>query len=212
MNLTQAKAIAGTLGRPSKMPGSSYGLPAVTHCHVGGKLAKVPGSVCHGCYAVKGNYQYDSVRKSQHYRLSAIRKPEWAQAMAVQLTHAVARGAPAYHRWHDSGDVQDLAHLDAIAAVASLTPTIAHWLPTRETGTVKAFLAKWGKFPSNLTVRVSATMIDKGPPSSHALTSTVSRHTAPVGYACPAPSQGNSCGACRACWSDEVANVSYHYH
>lgn len=212
MNLTQAKSIAGTLGKPSKMPGTSYGLPAVTHCPVGGKLAKVVGSVCHGCYAAKGNYRFRDVKKSQHYRLAAIRHPDWVQAMAYQLNHAIAKGSPPYHRWHDGGDVQDLPHLEGIAAVASLTPEIQQWLPTRETGTVKAFLAKWGKFPSNLTVRISATMVDKGPPASHALTSTVSRHTAPVGFVCPAPTQGNACGECRACWSDEVANVSYHYH
>jgi DNA topoisomerase-2 len=35
------------------MPGFSYNLPA-TKCITGAKLVKIPGSVCSGCYALKG--------------------------------------------------------------------------------------------------------------------------------------------------------------
>ena len=58
--LKAAKAIAGSLGKPSKMPGLSYGISA-KRCIVGAKLATVEGSVCHGCYALKANYSYPSV-------------------------------------------------------------------------------------------------------------------------------------------------------
>jgi hypothetical protein len=45
------------LGRASKMPCATYSLPA-QECKVGQALAKIPGSVCHGCYADKhGNYR-----------------------------------------------------------------------------------------------------------------------------------------------------------
>ena len=50
MNLREAKELTGGgLGYPSKMPGTSYGISAHA-CITGGKLASVPGSVCHGCY------------------------------------------------------------------------------------------------------------------------------------------------------------------
>ena len=39
------KIIGGSLSKPSKMPGWSIGLPA-KECKTGGKLQKVPGSVC----------------------------------------------------------------------------------------------------------------------------------------------------------------------
>ena len=37
------------------MPGLSYSLPAWA-CKTGAKLAKIPGTPCFGCYAMKGNY------------------------------------------------------------------------------------------------------------------------------------------------------------
>ena len=51
------KIIGGSLSKPSKMPGWSIGLPA-KECKTGGKLQKVPGSVCYDCYALKGCYVF----------------------------------------------------------------------------------------------------------------------------------------------------------
>ena len=44
--------------------------------------------------------------------------------------------------------------------------------------------------------------------------STVSRESSayPDAHHCPAPSQGNVCGECRACWDRGTAHVDYHYH
>jgi molybdenum-dependent DNA-binding transcriptional regulator ModE len=39
MNILEAKEITGSLSKPSKMPGWSYGLPA-KECKTGGKLTK----------------------------------------------------------------------------------------------------------------------------------------------------------------------------
>ena len=55
MNIKQSKQIIISLSKPAKMPGYAYGLPA-WECKTGAKLVKVPGSVCAGCYALKGNY------------------------------------------------------------------------------------------------------------------------------------------------------------
>ena len=49
----EAREITGGLSKPSKMPGPAHNLPAQA-CKTGAKLVKVPGSVCAGCYALKG--------------------------------------------------------------------------------------------------------------------------------------------------------------
>ena len=53
--IKQALDIVGGLSAPSKMPCSSYSISA-TRCVTGSKLAKIEGTVCHNCYALKGNY------------------------------------------------------------------------------------------------------------------------------------------------------------
>jgi hypothetical protein len=61
MKVIDALKITGSLSKPSKMPGWAYGLPA-KECKTGGKLAKVPGSVCYDCYALKGCYVFKVVQ------------------------------------------------------------------------------------------------------------------------------------------------------
>src|SRR5215475_1753281 len=134
MSLKEAYAIVGSLGYPSKMPGTSYGISA-RKCITGAKLTKVPGSVCHGCYALKGNYLYPDIKKSHRKRLKSLTDPRWTGAMVELLTHMHSRDArgrarkgrngrivPGWHRWHDSGDLQSVEHLTKICAVAALTP------------------------------------------------------------------------------------------
>ena len=84
MNLTQAKSIAGTLGFPSKMPGTAYALPA-SKCIIGAKLVKVPGSVCHGCYALSGMYSMGNAQKAMKRRLAGLSDPAWVDAMIFLL-------------------------------------------------------------------------------------------------------------------------------
>lgn len=207
--LTEARAAVGGLSRPSKMPCWSYNIPAVV-CKVGAALRKILGSTCADCYALKGRYMFPNVQAALHRRLESISRDDWPDNMAIAINNAP------FFRWHDSGDIQDTNHLTKIIKVAELTPNTRHWLPTREKALIKAYL-KSGAFPENLTVRVSATMIDGKPPEvvcdwNRTLpTSTV--HTADaIGYECPAPKQGNKCGDYRACWDRDVKNVSYARH
>jgi hypothetical protein len=209
MTLKVAQAVAGSLGYPSKMPGTSYGISAHA-CHIGAKLAKIEGSVCHGCYALKGNYQYSSVAKAHAKRLAGIASPLWTMAVVTMLERAKAK----WHRWHDSGDLQSVEHLTKICAVAALTPKIRHWLPTRELGIVHDYVKHGGIVPNNLTIRVSAAMVDGQGTRAWPTTSGVHHHVTPpkTTHVCPAPKQNNNCGRCRACWSTDVAHVSYHKH
>jgi Gene product 88 len=216
--LKEAIAIAGPLGYPAKMPGTAYGISAKA-CITGAKLAKVPGSVCFGCYALKANYLYPSVQVAHEKRIAGIESPLWTAAMVMLLTDAHAKGrgrngpiATGWHRWHDSGDLQSVEHLTKICAVAALTPQIRHWLPTRELGIVKAYQAAGGTVPANLVIRVSATMVDGDATQAWPTTSGVHHKAAAQGRTCPAPKQEGKCGDCRACWNPKVKHVSYHLH
>jgi hypothetical protein len=201
--LREAEAIAGTLGEPSKMPGFSYGIPA-RHCKVGGALVNVPGSVCSKCYALKGNYKFPSMQRGLEARFASLKHPLWVEAMVFMIRYRKAK----HFRWHDSGDLQDLYHLEKIADVAAQLPDCKFWLPTREKAIIHAFQRKHGEFPKNLVVRVSGTMIDGPAPIGFRNTSTVVSDNA----SCPAHDQGNACGSCRRCWDRRIKNVSYLKH
>ena len=195
------KIIGGSLSKPSKMPGWSIGLPA-KECKTGGKLQKVPGSVCFDCYALKGCYVFKVVQDAQYRRLAAIKSPDWVEAMA----HLINSKKQDVFRWHDSGDVQDLDHLQKIYEVCRLTPAKRHWLPTREAWT-KAYQ---DRAPSNLKLIFSMPMVDQEAAGSWNYTSTVV--TDPKKATCPAPKQNNECKSCRACWDKKVKNVAYLAH
>ena len=79
----------------------------------------VKGSVCYDCYALKGCYVFKVVQEAQYRRLAAIQSPQWVTAMA----HLINSKKPDVFRWHDSGDVQDLDHLEKNLCVCRLTPS-----------------------------------------------------------------------------------------
>ena len=201
MDIKTAKEITGSLSKPSKMPGWSYGLPA-KECKTGGKLQKVPGSTCYDCYALKGCYVFKVVQDAQYYRLKAIKNRLCVQAMAMQINNKRSKE----FRWHDSGDVQDLKHLAKIFKVCKLTPSVDHWLPTREAW-VKKFIPA---APDNLNIRFSMPMIDQEAAGGWPNTSTVVTDKTKAN--CPAPNQGNECKDCRACWDKSIKNIAYLAH
>ena len=193
------KIIGGSLSKPSKMPGWAIGLPA-KECKTGSKLRKIEGSTCYDCYALKGCYVFKVVQDAQYRRLAAIKHPQWVTAMA----HLINSKKPDVFRWHDSGDVQDLDHLQKIYSVCRLTPGKRHWLPTREAWIQKHLASK----PKNLIIRFSMPMVDQAPAGSFEHYSTVVKS----GATCPAPKQDNECRDCRNCWNSEIKNVSYGIH
>ena len=201
MKTSEALKLVGGLSKPSKMPGWAYGLPA-KECKTGSKLVKVKGSTCEGCYALKGCYVFKVVQEAQYRRLASIKHELWTGAMALLINSKKSK----WFRWHDSGDVQDEAHLLKIFAVCRLTPGTRHWLPTREVKFLK--LLDPEAVPGNLTIRISSHMIDQPPVKFWPWTSTVGSS----GGTCPAPQNGNKCGPCRACWDRKVENIQYHEH
>ena len=160
MNKKEAIQITGGLSKPSKMPGYAYNIPA-TRCKVGAKLVKVPGSVCHGCYALKGMYRFSNVKEALERRYqAAMNNKEWVFGMVYLINTSKKKE----FRWHDSGDIQSADHLQRIFQVCELTPDVKHWLPTREAGILSTI--KPEAVPSNLIIRLSATKVDGPAPKS----------------------------------------------
>ena len=203
----------GSLSNPSKMPGFGYSTPA-KDCQTGSKLAKIVNSICSICYAKKGRYVFPNVQNAMQYRLDSLSKIDWIDCMVELISKKQSKlpeGQREFFRWHDSGDIQGVWHLEKIAEIARRLPEINFWLPTREYRFVREWLATATK-PSNLQIRLSAYMIDGKPPTELAnrlglTTSGVSEN----GFNCPAPKQDNACADCRACWTSDE-NINYKSH
>ena len=210
MNIKQAKEITGGLSNPSKMPSKAYSIPA-SRCKVGSRLAKVKGSVCEECYALKGMYRFGNVQDALEKRFQSLGDQAWVNSMAL----LISKQSKDFFRWHDSGDIQSVDHLDKIVQVCKLTPDPKHWLPTREYKIVESYIEKNGKLPSNLVLRLSAHKVNFPAPTKLAKrlgvqTSTVT--TSKDTFTCKAPNQENACKECRLCWNSKVSNVSYLKH
>lgn len=206
--LKQLQDKVGSLSTPSKMPGYGYSTSA-DDCITGSKLANVKGSICSICYARKGRYVFPNVQNAMKKRLESLERLDWIDAMVQLISRKEKSG---FFRWHDSGDLQGVWHLEKIAEVARRLPSIKFWLPTRE----YKIVSDWKKFctkPRNLTIRLSAFMIDGPAPVAVAkrlgLTTSGAKKT---GFSCPSSQQGNQCGDCRACWDEAVTNVDYKPH
>ena len=83
MNTKEAWALVGGLSKPSKMPGWSIGIPA-KECNTGSKLVNVKGSVCEGCYALKGCYVFKVVQEAHSLTAIAIAAHEVGHAIQDQ--------------------------------------------------------------------------------------------------------------------------------
>lgn len=212
----RALELVGGLSTPDKMPCYSYNLPA-SACITGAKLAKIEGTPCHECYAIGGWYKMDWVQERMVKRLKSINKPLWVESFIYLLQYL----NQAYFRWHDSGDIQSIEHLDRICQVAWGTYfpenhfiNTKHWLPTSEWEFVRIYIEDMKMLiPPNLKIVLSGDKIDQRPPVELAkrlgvYVSMVSTKT----YTCPAPDQINKCQSCRKCWDGDVFSVVYKLH
>ena len=161
MNINEAKEIVGSFSNTSKMPGFSIGISAEL-CGVGSKLRKIEGSVCKDCYALKGMYRMQNVKKAHAKREAGITNPKWVEAFVVMLNNHTSFAVP-YFRWHDAGDIRSVVHFAKICEIAVMTPQIKHWIPTRENKIINQYVREGGFIPDNLCVRLSAPMVDQQP-------------------------------------------------
>lgn len=203
----------GGLSQPSKMPCFGYSIPA-EKCATGSKLRPVEGSTCNSCYAFKGRYPMANVQAAMWRRWDSLQVDLdlWTDSFIWILQGLASRGEK-YFRWHDSGDIQSIEHLQAIVWIARAVPEIQFWIPTREFRFVHAFTVLQGReLPSNLTIRISAPMVGQSfqSPISGTVASTVG--ASEIGAQCPAYNQGGECRDCRACWDQSIPVVNYPLH
>jgi hypothetical protein len=210
MKKSVANRMVGRLGQTNKMPCKNFGL-SPSKCRRGNVLRNREGTVCSNCYAYKGNYHLNATMEAHQRRYTNLDRPFWPGLMAEAI------GNDPYFRWFDSGDVQSLRMLDQIMEICKRTPKTRHWLPTRETGILRKYLAAGEIIPANLTIRISLDLIDgdvtqrpiEGLPVS--VVSKISRREPGV-YNCPSDESGElGCNKhhCRACWDPAVEVVNY---
>lgn len=221
MTKKEAERIAGSLSTTSKMPGASYGIPA-SACKAGSKMAKILGTVCSGCYALnRGNYTYPNVQKAQKFRLNSIDNPSWVDAMVTLIGIQTLIDGEPYFRWHDSGDIQSVEHLEKIVEIAKRLPKVKFWLPTKEAQFLNKYVNKHGKaWPENLTIRWSATKIDQKISPKMAEKYGVNTSSVVSGDKIESCEVNRNkkrfgakvCGDCRKCWDKNVKDVSYRKH
>ena len=208
------KIVGGRLTDTTKMPCKSFGLPA-QECNVGKTLVEVEGSVCNGCYALKGMYRFTKVQKAQQRRFRKIYTKKWVKALITMI------GTDRWFRWHDSGDIHSLIHFTNMMSVIINTPDCDHWIPTREYNLIETYVTSGGIIPKNCYLRLSGYMVDKKPPTELAkrlnampnvrgFIGTSSVHKKKKA-SCPAHLQDNQCKDCRVCWSTKE-EVSYKWH
>lgn len=213
MEYKEALDIIGGLSKPSKMPWRSWSIPAQA-CKTGSLLRKKNGSVCGKCYAMKGMYSFPNVKAALNRRLKAIDHPLFVEAFSLVLNKLVGKSRKKENRfrWHDSGDIQSVEHLDLINRIALSTPLVRHWLPTKEAG----ILNKWNKanpqgVAKNLTIRQSYPMIGGSFEEYHIPYSTVGYQGKDV-VQCNSYDNNGKCGACDLCWRRDVKGVNYRAH
>lgn len=220
MNYGEALTAIGGLSKPEKMPWWAWSISAKS-CVTGAKLAETEGTVCSGCYALKGRYLFPNVQEALNRREAALADARFVDAFVTVLTqlHQKTRKKRAdgrtenRFRWFDSGDIQSLEMLEKINEIALRTPFVDHWLPTRETGFVGAFLRKNKKFAPNLIVRISLPLVGvtaKRRPLGLPF-ATVDAPSEGVHNCQAAALQGNRCLDCDQCWNF-TQNINYPLH
>ena len=211
-SIKEAELAVGNLSRPSKMPSYAWSISA-RRCNTGSKLAKVKGSVCYNCYALKGRYMFNNTQDAleRRYDAWANDRERWVDAMIYIMhnkQHIVNTG---HFRFFDSGDIQGSDMLDDINTVAWASPLIRFWLPTKEYKLIRDYDKE---IAPNLVIRVSAPTVDKGFSGYTHISTVYNKDNIDTakGVVCPASKQDNQCGSCRACWNDKVSEVSYIAH
>ena len=218
MNVDEAKEITGGLTATSKMPCKSYSIPSCM-CNIGSQLKGVKGATCEHCYTYR--YQrYAHVIEKQFERYSKLFNPQWARAMAVLIKNENNH----YFRWHDSGDIQSLEHIEQIVVACICTPLVAHWLPTLEAGShIATFVQKYGSIDKidNLCVRASTPFINgrampngnTGVRASRVIADDRTLKKEMLTFMndniCPAKLGDGTCGDCRKCWDKDIDIISY---
>lgn len=158
-NPMQGKRLPVYLAETKPMPSRSTSYPTQV-CATGRHLRSDPDSTCYGCYAEGFTYNSDNTarRQLQSYHDMLQDPMDYHLQLASQVPTESREGLPVF-RHLDSGDLHSPEHLAMLLDMATLTPDIVHWIPTREFGMVNKLLASRGysedAIPPNVRLRMS---------------------------------------------------------
>jgi len=189
--------------KPSKMRAPSFSLPAGPPqlggtCVAAGKKRLVEDDalfVCHGCYAVQGNYSYGSTQLCQAVRRIAVKRTVKEGFFTEMMVQALRQFQikprrdsikekvdgkkrvvghrtldSEYLRVHDSGDAMWLdGYLEGLVQLAWEMPGTQFWLPGRDWAVGPVMLRKiqhiLARAPDNFVMRPSALHIGDPAPN-----------------------------------------------
>lgn len=221
--LQKAYREVGGLSRPSKMPCYSWGIPTQTCRRAKGLMIDEPNSICGKCYAMTHAYNWKVVKDAYSRRYESwknLPSRDWVNYM-VTILNSDKVSKKGYFRWFDSGDIQSLSMIYQLIEIAERTPTIKHWVATREYMDIVKTMTEY--IPSNMIFRLSHTNIDeldevisltasvKNVQQSIVISSSDIKLT-PKQYTCPSMKTHGMCGDCRACWNSRIEHVAYMLH
>jgi hypothetical protein len=198
---------APKLSNTSKMPGLSWSTEAFVTCP-GARENGLAVAACKVCYARKGFYRMSNVKATRYHNMEDWKHPGWVEAMVKEVDNH------RWFRWFDSGDMYDIRLARKILAVMQRTPHTNHWLPTRQYKFVKFHdILRLMNELDNVVVRLSSDSVTGEtidyPEISPYNSVIASEDDQVAGFLCEASKRGGKCGDCRACWSKEVATVTY---
>ncbi len=212
MNINELPIIRqiGHLSKTSKMPCFSWSLSAYN--------CKSDDPICNKiCYAKKAHYPSKVVQDALRKNQESYKKENFVNDFTYMLKMLDAK----YFRFFDSGDLfasdnPDLL-MEKIAQITVKNPNVLFWLPTRDKKTLIKFWKKQKKplkelYP-NLIIRLSASDMDTDP--DYKLAKKLGVNVSSVkteGYSCKAKNFNGTCNLCRACWNNNILEISYYKH
>lgn len=111
------------------------------------------GVPCAGkCYAGKGNFRYENVRKSHRENLEAYKENPVAFFDEVAEKTRLCL----FFRWHSSGDIVDSRYLEGMAHVARKNPMTHYLAFTKKYALVNDYVNAGHKIPKNLHIVFSS--------------------------------------------------------
>ena len=81
-------------------------------------MPREKGSVCHGCYALKGCYQFPVVQEAMARRMKFFYHKDFIPIMVWLLESQTKK----FFRWFDSGDVQNVIMALNILEICKTNP------------------------------------------------------------------------------------------
>lgn len=127
----------------------SINLPPVITCRNGAPC-------CRECYACRGNFRFDNVKKSALDNLTEYKTAPAAYFDKIKAFLSCGVVAYRFFRWHASGDIVDMQYLQGMARVARACRSVRFLCFTKKYELINEYIVNGGKIPANLVIVFSA--------------------------------------------------------